>query len=799
MKRLLFSLLCSVSPCVALAATQMQIDVTSLGMAPGGRDNSSYLKALLAANGPTTVSYAYPGFSAFFPSAVSQGQGTTEYYFSQSLDWSRGGQINCAGAGPFQSTSLVFAPGVDGVIFEDSNTSTDGGGAYGADLKGCAVISLGYGMATGTTGSASITNVNMPSYGAIPATTWAAGDGIIAVSATNGFAPATGFPTVNPGAYIASVNGSTLTLASPYAVGQLSLSNQMAIYRLPAALMYSVTTTSGSNTFTVTAGPSTKLEPGDAIWSDAFPFGSVVSGVSGSAGAQTVTVTDVFGSENPQNATVTHTSGSGRLWKIPTGMARRADSSTHGNIFQGWPVGLKMACSAGYTPGLGCTQSYDEGNTFQEDLIGRWTGGDNTGASTSHANLYGHNYIADILEGGTVGSLYNGDNTNSSEGGQAKYGIVGNCISENYSEFNGMYASNGNGHNYCLPTSGGIGILGDTVAGAGPLFIAPQDGAPLDSTIINSGSMEGQWQFSGVSSSNIVTSAATTSGTVLTFSSVPSWVYKGLNITDNTHSGVIPSGTTVSAVTPTTITLSKAVTGSGVASGDTIVLSAGGSPCVGFDGGFQPFNMWFDKQCGSSTAWYLGFNGYYGAWALGADGGAIPQMVFNNWDASGYLTDGWGGVEFPRGLLLSNSSNSLGQERLVDSGGVAPTDTWRLRGDVRLNALAAPGGTIGWVDTAQGNNFRPFGPVANDVNGQDWTLPRVRSGSASNADITGRIALSSGSATYTLKGKYISAPNCIAQDVTNAANVASVSESATTLTFYGTGNDTVKWVCVGRN
>ena len=76
--------------------------------------------------------------------------------------------------------------------------------------------------------------------------------------------------------------------------------------------MYSVTTTSGSNTFTVTAGPSTKLEPGDAIWSDAFPFGSVVSGVSGSAGAQTVTVTDVFGSENPQNATVTHTSGSGR-------------------------------------------------------------------------------------------------------------------------------------------------------------------------------------------------------------------------------------------------------------------------------------------------------------------------------------------------------------------------------------------------------------------------------------------------------------------------------------------------------
>ena len=55
------------------------------------------------------------------------------------------------------------------------------------------------------------------------------------------------------------------------------------------------------------------------------------------------------------------------------------------------------------------------------------------GLRTSHANLYGHNYIADILEGGTVGSLYNGDNTNSSEGGQAKYGIVGNCISENYS------------------------------------------------------------------------------------------------------------------------------------------------------------------------------------------------------------------------------------------------------------------------------------------------------------------------------------------------------------------------------
>ena len=55
---------------------------------------------------------------------------------------------------------------------------------------------------------------------------------------------------------------------------------------------------------------------------------------------------------------------------------------------------------------------------------------------------------------------------------------------------------------------------------------------------------------------------------------------------------------------------------------------------------------------------------------------------------------------------------------------------------------STPGGPLAWVETADGGlmNFRPTGPVANDTGGTDYTISNVpRSGSASNADLVGRI------------------------------------------------------------
>jgi hypothetical protein len=89
--------------------------------------------------------------------------------------------------------------------------------------------------------------------------------------------------------------------------------------------------------------------------------------------------------------------------------------------------------------------------------------------------------------------------------------------------------------------------------------------------------------------------------------------------------------------------------------------------------------------------------------------------------------------------------------------------------------------------------------ISNDPVNPDFTAVTLRSGSSANKDLTGRIALVSGAATFTLTGIYATAPDCVTADVTTPANANSVVESLTTLTFSGTGTDTLKWVCAGRN
>jgi hypothetical protein len=70
----------------------------------------------------------------------------------------------------------------------------------------------------------------------------------------------------------------------------------------------------------------------------------------------------------------------------------------------------------------------------------------------------------------------------------------------------------------------------------------------------------------------VATSASTSSGTTLTFSSVPAWVAAGMTVLDLTAAGAIGAGVTVSSKTSTTVTLSSAVS-SAVGSGDSIVFS----------------------------------------------------------------------------------------------------------------------------------------------------------------------------------------------------------------------------------
>jgi hypothetical protein len=76
------------------------------------------------------------------------------------------------------------------------------------------------------------------------------------------------------------------------------------------------------------------------------------------------------------------------------------------------------------------------------------------------------------------------------------------------------------------------------------------------------------------SETTLSTSTASASGTnVLHFASIPPWVKVGALVQDTATSSAIPANTTISAVTSTTVTLSANLTGSGVGSGDSIILS----------------------------------------------------------------------------------------------------------------------------------------------------------------------------------------------------------------------------------
>lgn len=80
------------------------------------------------------------------------------------------------------------------------------------------------------------------------------------------------------------------------------------------------------------------------------------------------------------------------------------------------------------------------------------------------------------------------------------------------------------------------------------------------------------WMVATGGFTEVATNAATASGNVLHFGSVPSAVVVGVTVEDRTASAVIPAGTTVVAVGATSVTLSATVTGAGVGNGDQIAF-----------------------------------------------------------------------------------------------------------------------------------------------------------------------------------------------------------------------------------
>lgn len=113
-------------------------------------------------------------------------------------------------------------------------------------------------------------------------------------------------------------------------------------------------------------------------------------------------------------------------------------------------------------------------------------------------------------------------------------------------------------------------------AGAAPGYLTPPGGSnvpvlfePPPALTANDYEV---WMIASGGLDVISTNAATASGNVLHFASVPAAIVAGVGVEDRTAAGVIPAGTTVTAVGATSVTLSANVAGAGVGSGDAIAF-----------------------------------------------------------------------------------------------------------------------------------------------------------------------------------------------------------------------------------
>jgi hypothetical protein len=681
-----------------LLQTGNGIDVRQIGMVgDGSTDNYPFVATLMAAIAPQGFS---GGNDVIFPHKA--GEYYTDYYFSKSFHISRHMNINCPGlatGGSDASTRLVFAPGIHGVIF-DTNVLASDGQYGGGGMTGCGVVGKSYheGFST-TTGSNVLTNVGGEhTYGVWD---FQVGDAIIAYRYASWDASA---PFGPPGTTVASVDSAahSLTLSppvSPTATGAHGFSS----WRLPASLAYTINTTNGSSTVTVTGGPDL-LRPGDYIWSDAFPFGTVVMKESGTVGAQTITMgTWPLEGYAEQNATATRAGG--KMWLIPAGIKMHVQTSLHKNYLSSWGIGLEMECSSWSVPGpSGCNNSYAQENQFWFNVIGRLVVGDNAGASTSIGNGYAYESMADVVEGGAVGSTYYNENTNSQEASSSLYGIIGLCVNSNSSAFFGGYNTSTGG--YCLNQWGQPTTPGGTV-----MFIANQETTPEGAPTIYNGNFFYRWYFSNRD-----------------------------------------------------------------ADGTQLCMNMGADVALAWSSGNQ--------SCGGPLTWALAYNnpGFWGLHYYGVVGGAPMRLTEGGAGGyTGYNAGNLAFMSFPQGFLLFDAERggaAPGPERLVDAGPSIPAATFHKQGDVHINQASVAGGSAGWIDTANGANFKPFGPVANDAAGTQWTL-------GSYITLT-PVALASLPATCTA-GTFAVINNGVASPTYNAA-VGSTTGAAIDPVFCGKGN-----------
>ena len=238
--------------------------------------------------------------------------------------------------------------------------------------------------------------------------------------------------------------------------------DNVEIWQLPATQKFTgVTATVGSSSISVGGGPR-PLREGDWIWSKDFPYGATVGGVNGKTFPQTVGISNAF-MAGGLNATANDSGG--QLWVIPDALKRETIAQASNNTFSNFPIGLQMGCI-----NFVCTGSVDTANLYSGAMLGRVVQGHNTAGSTSFGEITHVTTLADVMEGGTLGSNYFGFNANTNDNGN--WSVIGNCVNQNYSVFYGGYM--GSIQPYCADPNNGI--FPTSNSGNMPIFIGASGG-----------------------------------------------------------------------------------------------------------------------------------------------------------------------------------------------------------------------------------------------------------------------------------------------------------------------------------
>lgn len=268
----------------------------------------------------------------------------------------------------------------------------------------------------------------------------------------------------------------------------------------PGTTFYAYDTPS---TMYVTGGPR-MVQPGDLLWTDAFPFGAIAGKIYGVDPSKLTVIAELTGTYGEVASHADHAAGSGSMWTMPSGIGQNGSANIDGNTIMGFAVGLNMSCGGIIYPQTGCGRSGEHENNYSWTLIGRMDSGNNSGGSNSLNNEYDHNFIADIAELSTLGTTFTGDMLQGEDESSNSHDFISGCT-ENYSSLTGIYASGAQYNLSCL-TSGNAMVSNQPGFGfqhmwIGPIYGGPADGVfPLGYTAISTncnGPPTGSFQVQG--------------------------------------------------------------------------------------------------------------------------------------------------------------------------------------------------------------------------------------------------------------------------------------------------------------